>query len=149
MVFVLMGLAALGGGVYLFTKNIDLKFNGVKTQAVFVYYERSESEQTNRDQARYNQTDIYYYPVFRYAVNSDSVTAKVGSGNQETPFYPGDIAEILYSPSDPMFIGFSEDVNQGILVALLCALMGFGVLFLTVYITKHFKKLKEDSAISG
>jgi hypothetical protein len=73
----------------------------------------------------------------------------VSSGNQDAPLYPGDIAEIVYSHSDPTFIGFSEDVNQGMLVALLCTLMGLVVLFLTVYITKHFKKLKPDSAVSG
>lgn len=143
--FVLMSLAAIVGGIYLFTKNVNLKFSGVKTQGVFMYYERSESQQTNRDQARYNQVDVYYYPVFRYAVNGDSITAKVNAGSEDASFYPGDLAEIVYSPSDPSFIGFPESVNKGMLVALLCTGLGSVILFLVIYLVKNFDRLKVDS----
>ncbi|MBK6952346.1 MAG: hypothetical protein IPO32_09465 [Crocinitomicaceae bacterium] len=144
--FVLMSLGTAGAGVYLFVKNFDLKFNGIKTQGVFIEYVRSETQQTNRDQARYNQVDIHYYPVFRYEVNGDSITSQMNSGGDDAVLFPGDLAEIVYSPSDPSYCGFVEDVNQGIIVATLCTLMGLVVLFLTVYITKNFNKLKADSA---
>jgi hypothetical protein len=50
-----MSFTAISGGIYLFVKNFELKFKGVKTTGVFIDYVQSETKQTNRDQARYNQ----------------------------------------------------------------------------------------------
>jgi biopolymer transport protein ExbB/TolQ len=143
--FVLLSFATIAGGIYLFAKNFDLKFNGVKTQGIFIDYVHSESQQTNRDQARYNQIDLHYFPVFRYEVNGDSITSQMKSGGDDAILFPGGLADIVYSPSDPSFYAFPQDVNQGMMVALLCTLMGLVVLFLTIYITKNFNKLKVDS----
>lgn len=143
--FVLMSFATIGGGIYLVAKNFDLKFNGVKTQGVFSNYERTETQQTNRDQARYNQTDIHYYPIFRYEVNGDSITSQMKSGGDEASLFPGDEVEIVYSPSDPFFYGFPEDVNQSIGVGLICTALGVVILFLVIYISRNFNKLRVDS----
>jgi hypothetical protein len=143
--FVLMSFATIGGGIYLFVKNFDLKFRGVNTTGVLIDYVRSDTKQTNRDQARYNQIDNHYYPVFRYLVNGDSITSQMKSASEEASLFPGDLAELVYSPSDPNFYAFPENVNQGILVALLCTLMGFVVLFLVIYLAKNYKKLKVES----
>lgn len=138
--FLVMGILAFTGGIYVMSKNFDLKFNGIKTTGVLIDYHYSESEQTVRDQSRYNQVDIYYYPVFRFAINGDSLTSKMNSGSEEAPLSPGDEAEILYSPSDPEYIGFPENVNNGIVVGILCMFLGLVGLIITILLAKNFRK---------
>ncbi|MCS6782915.1 MAG: DUF3592 domain-containing protein [Gloeomargarita sp. SKYBB_i_bin120] len=106
LVFVLIGLALLGVGLWNAHRTWQFLQGAVKTRGEVVDIERRWSRRTEdiddrRRASRYSYS-LSYYPVVEYSLpNGRRVrfTAKVGS---DPPRYRlGQIVEVLYNPNDP------------------------------------------------
>ena len=94
--FLIIGLGACAGGIYLAGKRSDFLASAIPTDGTVISFHRTSSSSNGH-------TSTSYYPVVRYTPigQSTSITFEHDIGSSHPSFARGDKVKVLYAPDDP------------------------------------------------
>jgi hypothetical protein len=147
LIFLALGATALISGLVIVTKNLDLKFNGVKTKGI-ILGAADDNAVTSKSylNGRRISNDAFFARI-RYLVGSDSIESSTHSSINGLPVAIGDEVNVVYRPNEPEYVELPQMLRENLIAGGVCTLMGLvftGIMALLGYRSIQMKRQEQQ-----
>jgi len=126
-VLILLGVIFLAGGV-IFMRAAKIMNSNCTAETVAVVQENYQEETPDEE----DQVTYKYFPVFQYKIEGKEYTTKGPIGTISPRHQPGDQVTLKYDPADPNVIEEPGDSKSAMILGIICAAAGAGLLILGI-----------------
>ncbi len=133
-VFLLFSLVCIACGVKLLARYVDLKNNGLKTQAILIGYDAESVQHRNSSES------TYYKKIFKYKAGNDSITSSPNTSSKDADKETGTTEEIIYSSDDPTVISEVNELNSDLTAGIVVVVLGLLFASVVVFVNLKFRK---------
>ncbi|MBL7898115.1 MAG: DUF3592 domain-containing protein [Crocinitomicaceae bacterium] len=140
IIFGIFLLGVLIAGVFFIRDNVDLARNGITAEATVVGLEISESIQNDEDMPNYNEKVYHTHLIAEFQVADTVLRATTISAFENPPAQIGEKVEIVYLPNLPEFADLSDQIEENIIMGIICTLIGTAGMICMFFLIRYFRR---------